>query len=70
VAAVGKPGDPWRESMRARGWIVLSEASKATGIATSTLRTWVADGKIVAKKVGGIVFVDAESLNRAAGVTP
>jgi len=55
--------------MRARGWIVLAEASETTGIATSTLRTWVTDGKIVAKKVGGVVFVSVESLNEVAGVS-
>ena len=66
---MGKPGEPWRESMRARGWIVLAEASETTGIATSTLRTWVTDGKIVAKKVGGVVFVSVESLNEVAGVS-
>jgi transposase-like protein len=64
---MGRPGDAWLEMMRARGRVCLSEASQRTGIAQSTLRAWVRDGKLAAKKVGGILFVEVGSLDQAAG---
>jgi hypothetical protein len=59
---VAKPGDAWRSQQRRAGWVTLADASAETGIATSTLRSWVAAGKLQSKKVGGILFVSDASL--------
>jgi hypothetical protein len=59
---VGKPGDAWRILQRRAGWVTLADAAAETGIATSTLRAWVAAGKLQSKKVGGILFVSDASL--------
>ncbi len=40
----------------------IKSAAFTTGFSQSTIRMWVAQGKIVARKIGGAVLIDAASL--------
>ena len=45
-------------------WMTIKQVSIDTGYAESTVRSWIASGKIEARAIGGKVLINAASLPR------
>lgn len=59
---------PLAERLEREGFVTVAEGSRRTSLTERVIRNWVRAGSVAAKRVGGIVFVEIESLNRAAGM--
>lgn len=56
-----------QESLR---WLRVSEARNLLNVSDSTVRRWLADGKLRGFKDGGVVRVDRESIDRFVEASP
>lgn len=56
------------ERLEREGYITVPEASRLTDVAERSIRTWTRTGRVDVRRVGGLVFVNVESLRRVAGM--
>jgi excisionase family DNA binding protein len=53
--------DPPKPTLGAQ-WKTIKQVAGWTGNAESTVRSWITSGKIEARKIGGRILINAESL--------
>lgn len=58
------------DRLRGEGYVTVREASKRTEMSERSIRTWTRSERLNVRRVGRLVFVEIESLNRLAGVAP
>lgn len=56
------------ERMRGQGLVSVSEAEKLSGFDGSTIRAWLASGRVIGCRAGSLWFVALKSLNKVTGL--
>lgn len=56
------------DRLRREGFVTVEEASRLTDVAERSIRTWTRNGKVAVRRVGSLVFVNRQSLDRQVGL--
>lgn len=65
---MGRPNVALVEKQAAEGFVTVPEAARITSVSERGIRTWTRTGRVDVRRVGGLVFVNVDSLRRVAGM--